>query len=234
MFHYNALYDNSGIVSYVFNYKSSGSIGLVTFQQAITRSHNTFSIKILKQPDNAIVTMGLGTEDYPLNRQPGWEKGSIAFHGDNGKFYLEAGSGSFHGGGKPTPWKTGDEITAVVEDFGEAETIQPEDTVVVNFYHNQKHKPDTAGHVKAFSQSFRMLLGQLPGLLLVNRFDKRELFSTFISKTPFNKHLNFFEMRVKNLGGNMHAAIGFAPEDYAVNNMVGWLAGSIGYHADNG
>ncbi|KAK3777048.1 hypothetical protein RRG08_008898 [Elysia crispata] len=273
LFHYNLLYDDSGIVSYMYNYKSSGSIGLMTFQQAITRFQNTFTIKILKKTEKAIITMGLGPEDYPLNRQPGWDKGSIAFHGDNGKFYIENGSGSFEGSGSPTVWNTGDEITAVVKDFGEAETIQPEDTVVVDFYHNQKliqtvtHKlaggkrgvryvfmlsingRDTSVKVQNFRPAFfpppprmdMLTMGRVnfmniydDGRLAHRRFDKRELFSTFISKTPFNRKLNYFEVRVKHLGGNMHAAIGFAPPDYPVNNMVGWLAGSVGYHADNG
>ncbi|GFN82125.1 spry domain containing 3 [Plakobranchus ocellatus] len=273
MFHYNVLYDDSGIVSFLYNYKSSGSIGLVTFQQPITRAQNTFSIKILKQSPQAIVTMGVGPEDYPLNRQPGWEKGSIGYHGDNGQFYIELGTGTYSGTGNPPVWKAGDEVTAVVKDFGEAETIQPEDTVVVDFYLNQKliqtvrHKltggkkgmrwvfllglkgKNTQVQVRNFRPAFfpppprmdMLTMGRAnfinvfdDGRLVHRRFDKRELFSTFISKTPFNKQLTYFEVRVKHLGGEMHAAIGIAPADYPVNNMVGWLAGSLGYHADNG
>ncbi|RUS75929.1 hypothetical protein EGW08_016317, partial [Elysia chlorotica] len=273
MFKYNLLFDDSGIVSYLYNYKSSGSIGLMTFQQPITRSQNKFSIKILKMVEKTIFTIGLGPEDYPLNRQPGWDSGSIAYHGDNGKFYLEKGSGVFEGSGSPPIWKVGDEITAVVRDFGDAETIQPEDTVVVDFFYNQKliqtvkHKiasgkrglryvfmlsikgKGAAVKVQNFRPAFfpppprmdMLTMGRAnfmnifdDGRIAHRRFDKRELFSTFISKTPFNKKLHYFEIRVKHLGGNMHAAIGFAPSDYPVNNMVGWLAGSVGYHADNG
>lgn len=43
----------------------------------------------------SISTIGVGLchENSPFTGMPGWRKGSWAYHGDDGKLYLEAGHG---------------------------------------------------------------------------------------------------------------------------------------------
>ena len=35
----------------------------------------------------------LSTQDYPKHRHPGWNKGSIAYHADDGKIFIGSGVG---------------------------------------------------------------------------------------------------------------------------------------------
>jgi len=40
------------------------------------------------------IAIGLARKDYPKNRHPGWNKGSIAYHADDGKIFVGSGVGS--------------------------------------------------------------------------------------------------------------------------------------------
>ena len=39
------------------------------------------------------IAIGLARKDYPRNRHPGWNKGSIAYHADDGKVFMGSGVG---------------------------------------------------------------------------------------------------------------------------------------------
>ena len=39
------------------------------------------------------VAVGLGPRDYNMTRQPGWDVGSCAYHGDDGMLFHESGNG---------------------------------------------------------------------------------------------------------------------------------------------
>jgi hypothetical protein len=51
-------------------------------------------------------TVGLGVKSYPSNRQPGWDRGSVAYHGDDGGRFL---STPFH--------------RSVIEKYGAGDTV---------------------------------------------------------------------------------------------------------------
>ncbi|KAH9488475.1 hypothetical protein Btru_062744, partial [Bulinus truncatus] len=72
------------------------------------------------------------------------------------------------------------------------------------------------------------------GRLKYRAFENERPFGLFISKTPFNQQLTYFEFTVSSISSDKHVSIGFANMNYMVNNMLGWLPGSVGYHADNG
>ncbi|XP_076445934.1 uncharacterized protein LOC143283637 [Babylonia areolata] len=72
------------------------------------------------------------------------------------------------------------------------------------------------------------------GTLSYRKFDRREFFGLYVSKTPLSSHLHYFELEVENLTGRRHMGIGLCHAYYPCNQMVGWRQGSIGYHADNG
>ena len=43
------------------------------------------------------IAIGLARKDYPKNRHPGWNRGSIAYHADDGKVFVGSGVGSAFG-----------------------------------------------------------------------------------------------------------------------------------------
>ncbi|XP_059158981.1 uncharacterized protein LOC131942993 [Physella acuta] len=90
-FRHNILCDDRGIASYVDTYSSSDERGVLLFQEQITREHNTFTIKVIERGANGVISMGFGTEDYPTNRHPGWEKHSVGYHADDGLYSLQLG-----------------------------------------------------------------------------------------------------------------------------------------------
>ena len=40
------------------------------------------------------IAIGLARKDYPKNRHPGWNRGSIAYHADDGKVFVGSGVGA--------------------------------------------------------------------------------------------------------------------------------------------
>ena len=42
-------------------------------------------IQIVDPGSSCFIAIGLARKDYPKNRHPGWNKGSIAYHADDGK-----------------------------------------------------------------------------------------------------------------------------------------------------
>ena len=66
------------------------------------------------------------------------------------------------------------------------------------------------------------------------KFDRREFFGLYVSKTPFSLALPYFEMEVFKVSAKRHLGIGLCHPHYPNNQMVGWKQGSLGYHGDNG
>ncbi|CAL1535024.1 unnamed protein product, partial [Lymnaea stagnalis] len=272
-FKHNVLCDDKGIVSYQDSYEHSGERGIILCQETITREHNTFTIKVVDTGSSGVISMGLGPEDYETNRHPGWNNGSIGFHGDDGMVYVQSGSGTQPSSGEMYVWKRGDVISAVVSMLGEADTIEAGDEVQIDFYVNQKLmatvKTKLTGTKKGIRFVFMMGMRVLgtkaqilnfhpaysppppvmhsltfgrsnfinvfdSGRLVYRKYDNRQFFGLFMSKTPFNKALTYFEMEIKKMSAEKHVSIGFAGRDYPINKMLGWLLGSLGFHGDNG
>ncbi|XP_071087235.1 uncharacterized protein [Haliotis cracherodii] len=72
------------------------------------------------------------------------------------------------------------------------------------------------------------------GTLQYRKFDARAPFGLYVSKTPLNAQLRYFEMQIQSMSTSKHIGIGLCDRNYIINNMPGWLYGSIAYHADNG
>lgn len=78
------------IYSYRDNYASLNDVGLFICNREITQRHNSCTIEILDTGTRGTITLGIGPEDYKVNRQPGWDSNSIALHGDNGQWVAMA------------------------------------------------------------------------------------------------------------------------------------------------
>ena len=64
----------------------------VKILQPMTSIQNYFELQILCPGVIGEIAIGVVGHDYPLNRQPGWEKDGIGYHADDGKLYNEQSS----------------------------------------------------------------------------------------------------------------------------------------------
>ena len=69
----------------------------VKILQPMTPIHNYFELEILCPGVICAITIGVVGHDYPLKRQPGWNKEGIGYHADDGRLYNESGSGERFG-----------------------------------------------------------------------------------------------------------------------------------------
>eukprot|EP00760_Papus_ankaliazontas_P010189 PhM_4_TR14220/c0_g1_i1/m.66571/K10594/HERC1; E3 ubiquitin-protein ligase HERC1 len=66
-------------------------------QVGITRKMLYYEVTVVDLKPGCNVSVGLGPRSYNLQRHPGWDEGSCAYHGDDGMVYHEAASGTQQG-----------------------------------------------------------------------------------------------------------------------------------------
>jgi hypothetical protein len=81
-------------------------VGIAQSSEPLKPEYSYFEIKILQSGDGYIISIGLTCKEYPIYRHPGWDKGSIGYHGDDGKIFIESGFGTKFG----PLWQRGDII----------------------------------------------------------------------------------------------------------------------------
>ena len=74
--------------------------------RSMSRESSYYEVTVKDYGVNGTIGIGLAGSNYPLNQQPGWHSGSIAWHCDNGGLYIEHG----YAIAKHTPGKAGDTI----------------------------------------------------------------------------------------------------------------------------
>lgn len=85
---------NGTVLEYVGRGKSLVDVGLAQARTPIGTRNHYFEIEIVDPGLNCYIAIGLARKDYPKNRHPGWNKGSIAYHADDGKVFVGSGVGS--------------------------------------------------------------------------------------------------------------------------------------------
>merc|ERR1712039_407236 len=70
---------NGQILEYTGRGKSLIDVGLAQAKNPITTRHHYFEIEIVDPGVSCYIAIGLARRDYPRNRHPGWNKGSIAY-----------------------------------------------------------------------------------------------------------------------------------------------------------
>ena len=73
------------MLEYVGRGKSLIDVGLAQAKTPLSTRSHYFEIEIMDPGNNCYIAIGLARKDYPRNRAPGWNKGSIAYHADDGK-----------------------------------------------------------------------------------------------------------------------------------------------------
>ena len=65
----------------------TSDVGLAIARNALDTSNHYFEVTIVDPGENCYIAVGLVRKNYPKKRHPGWNKGSIAYHADDGKLF---------------------------------------------------------------------------------------------------------------------------------------------------
>ncbi|XP_052396390.1 SPRY domain-containing protein 3 isoform X3 [Carassius gibelio] len=94
------LYDvrvSGTLLEYVGKGKSIMDVGLAQARQPLTTRSHYFEVEIVDPGEKCYIALGLARRDYPKNRHPGWSRGSVAYHADDGKIFHGSGVGDQFG-----------------------------------------------------------------------------------------------------------------------------------------
>lgn len=84
---------NGNILEYAGRGKSILDVGLAQARQPLDTQYHYFEIEIIDPGENCYIAIGLTRKEYPRHSHPGWNKGSIAYHADDGKIFIGSGAG---------------------------------------------------------------------------------------------------------------------------------------------
>ncbi|XP_034957900.1 SPRY domain-containing protein 3 isoform X4 [Zootoca vivipara] len=81
------------LLEYVGKGKSIIDVGLAQARQPLSTRSHYFEVEIVDPGEKCYIALGLARKDYPKNRHPGWSRGSVAYHADDGKIFHGSGVG---------------------------------------------------------------------------------------------------------------------------------------------
>lgn len=81
------------ILSYAGHGYGIDDVGLAQARRPLTPTNYYFELKIVDPGKQCFIAIGLARRNYPSKRHPGWVKGSIAYHADDGKLFEGRGTG---------------------------------------------------------------------------------------------------------------------------------------------
>ncbi|CAH1785723.1 unnamed protein product [Owenia fusiformis] len=81
------------VLEYTGRGKSIIDVGLAQARYALDTTNHYYEIEVIDPGENCYIAIGVARRDYPKYRHPGWNKGSVAYHADDGKLFLGSGIG---------------------------------------------------------------------------------------------------------------------------------------------
>ena len=89
---------NDGLtLEYRGNGLEKQDVGIAQAKFRMDQTNHYFEMEILSSGKEGWLAIGLAKSTYPLHRHPGWNKGSVGYHADNGQLYKEKGIGEEFG-----------------------------------------------------------------------------------------------------------------------------------------
>ncbi|KAL3058432.1 hypothetical protein OYC64_010575 [Pagothenia borchgrevinki] len=85
------------LLEYVGKGKSIVDVGLAQARRPLNTRFHYYELEITDPGEKCYIALGLARRDYPKNRHPGWSRGSIAYHADDGKLFQGSGVGHAFG-----------------------------------------------------------------------------------------------------------------------------------------
>ncbi|KAJ7999266.1 hypothetical protein DPEC_G00213650 [Dallia pectoralis] len=87
----------STLLEYVGRGQSIVDVGLAQARRPLNTQCHYYELEITDAGEKCYIALGLAHRDYPKNRHPGWSRGSIAYHADDGKLFHGSGVGDAFG-----------------------------------------------------------------------------------------------------------------------------------------
>lgn len=89
---------NDGLtLEYCGNGLEKQDVGIAQARFRMDQTNHYFEMEIMSCGKEGWLAVGLGKSTYPLHRHPGWNRGSVGYHADNGQLYKERGIGEEFG-----------------------------------------------------------------------------------------------------------------------------------------
>ncbi|XP_076064885.1 SPRY domain-containing protein 3-like [Oratosquilla oratoria] len=85
---------NGQMLEYCGRGKSLIDVGLAQARVPLNTTSHYFEMEIVDPGRSGYITIGLTRKDYPKHRHPGWNRGSIAYHADDGRIFVGSTVGS--------------------------------------------------------------------------------------------------------------------------------------------
>ncbi|XP_041809563.1 SPRY domain-containing protein 3-like [Chelmon rostratus] len=81
------------LLEYMGKGQSITDVGLAQARRPLSTRSHYYELEITDAGEKCYIALGLARRDYPKNRHPGWSRGSIAYHADDGKLFKGSGVG---------------------------------------------------------------------------------------------------------------------------------------------
>ncbi|KAG7471930.1 hypothetical protein MATL_G00103100 [Megalops atlanticus] len=81
------------LLEYTGKGRSIMDVGLAQARHPLSTRCHYFEVEIVDAGEKCYIALGLARKDYPKNRHPGWSRGSVAYHADDGKVFHGSGVG---------------------------------------------------------------------------------------------------------------------------------------------
>ncbi|XP_035243000.1 SPRY domain-containing protein 3-like isoform X1 [Anguilla rostrata] len=81
------------LLEYTGKGKGIMDVGLAQARRPLSTRSHYFEVEIVDAGEKCYIALGLARRDYPKNRHPGWSRGSVAYHADDGKIFHGSGVG---------------------------------------------------------------------------------------------------------------------------------------------
>ncbi|KAJ8359130.1 hypothetical protein SKAU_G00156550 [Synaphobranchus kaupii] len=81
------------LLEYMGKGKGIMDVGLAQARRPLSTRSHYFEVEIMDAGEKCYIALGLARRDYPKNRHPGWSRGSVAYHADDGKIFHGSGVG---------------------------------------------------------------------------------------------------------------------------------------------
>ena len=237
-------------VSFVSN--TYNDVGGIQLMQRNMKELEYFEVTIISTGDQNTIRIGVAYSEYPLNCQPGWGDGSIAFcckdgflscNGEGERFSHSSVANDVIGCGIRYDF---DQLQVFFTHNGKRIGDQkpflrlpPTELYPTVCMHSQGEKVKINVHTQWSERREKPLFYRLNRI----KTDGNKAFYASDADTEVGvvqltreicKEYPYFEVEVTGFGEKGNIGVGLAPGNYRLDSEPGWRPGSVGYHCNDG
>ena len=239
-------------VSFVSNPNPCNEVGGIQLMEQSMAALVYFEVTIISVGEQSAIGIGIASKEYPLDCQPGWSDGSIAYHCIDGRllwgnekseqFYSPSLAKDIIGCGIRL---RNDQLHVFFTHNGREigqkpfEGLQQTELYPTVCMHSRGEKVkinvnarwDESREEPIFSRWEGM---EIDGNKAFYRRDEYNKAGAVRLSREISEKYSYFEIEVTSFGDEGSIGVGLAPYDYPLDCEPGWLPGSVGYHCDDG